>query len=334
MSIVKGSEAIKKPLSESALNKKSLCDYVINVATGCTFGCTFCLVPSTPMVRMKTAKLAAIGIDNPLLDWGNYLLVRDDLPEALERQLSHMTTWRETPSGRGVVLLCIGTDPYQNAQTAKITREAIQCLLRYGKRVRLLTRSPLWIQDLDLLVNPLVTVGMSIPHGDDQLSRQMEPHAPLPSDRLRAMQTGFEAGCRMFVAMAPTPPTMTASEMEAHLVTLLSCHPEVIFWEPINRRGTNLERMTAAGITWVDQIKDRKAWAEYFLQQWAELERLRWKLQLGDRLHIWTDAGLQGLTDQAAIERWWYRPTVEVWQPLPHPVPKSGSRVVFGTTLQ
>ncbi len=314
MSIIKGSEAIKQPLSESALNKKGLCDYVINVATGCTFGCTFCLVPSTPMVRMKTESLVAMGVTDPLLDWGNYLLIRDDLPKALENQLSHMRSWRETPAGRGVVLLCIGTDPYQNAQTAKLTREAVQTLLRYGKRVRILTRSPLWTQDLDILVNPLVTVGMSIPHGDDQLSRQMEPHAPLPSDRFQAMQKGFAAGCRLFVAMAPTPPTMSAQVMEAHLTKLLSWNPEVIFWEPINRRGTNLVRMTAAGIEWVDTLKDRSAWAEYFLQQWYELEQLRWRLRLGDRLHIWTDTGLQNFVDQAALERWWYRPTPELWQ--------------------
>lgn len=314
MSIIKGSEAIKQPLSESALNKKSLCDYVINVATGCTFGCTFCLVPSTPMVRMKTEKLSAMGVTDPLLDWGDYLLIRDDLPKALETQLSRMRSWRETPAGRSVVLLCIGTDPYQNAQTASITREAVQILLRYGKRVRILTRSPLWVQDLDILVNPLVTVGLSIPHGDDQLSRQLEPHAPLPSDRFQAMQKGFAAGCRLFLAMAPTPPTMTANDMELHITRLLAWNPEVIFWEPINRRGTNLERMTAAGIEWVDTLKDRSAWAEYFLQQWYEMEQLRWRLRLGDRLHIWTDAGLQTFVDQAAIERWWYRPTPELWQ--------------------
>ncbi|MGD1715618.1 hypothetical protein [Dapis sp. BLCC M172] len=45
MSIIKGSEKIVNPLQESALKKKGLCDYVINIASGCLHGCTFCLAP-------------------------------------------------------------------------------------------------------------------------------------------------------------------------------------------------------------------------------------------------------------------------------------------------
>ncbi|MFB6198381.1 MAG: radical SAM protein, partial [Halobacteriaceae archaeon] len=43
----------KTVLSESKLHKKSLCDYVINVATGCRHGCKFCYVPSTPAVDSR-----------------------------------------------------------------------------------------------------------------------------------------------------------------------------------------------------------------------------------------------------------------------------------------
>lgn len=36
--LTQGEDPTKTVLSESALNKKSLCDYVINVATGCRHG--------------------------------------------------------------------------------------------------------------------------------------------------------------------------------------------------------------------------------------------------------------------------------------------------------
>ena len=38
----------KALLSESALSDHGVCDYVVNVATGCRHGCAFCYVPSTP----------------------------------------------------------------------------------------------------------------------------------------------------------------------------------------------------------------------------------------------------------------------------------------------
>lgn len=40
----------KAVISESQLHTKSLCDYVINVVTGCRHGCKFCYVPTTPAV--------------------------------------------------------------------------------------------------------------------------------------------------------------------------------------------------------------------------------------------------------------------------------------------
>jgi DNA repair photolyase len=106
--------------------------------------------------------------------------------------------------GKGVVLLCSGTDPYQNKQTAGITRSVVEILLKYNKRVRILTRSPLWVEDLDILNHKDVTVGMSLPYLDDELSRQIEPFAPPPSVRYKALLEGAAKNCRLYVAIAPT----------------------------------------------------------------------------------------------------------------------------------
>ena len=124
------------------------------------------------------------------MDWGQYLFVREEIPEQLEKTLSRKKSWHKTPSGQGVVLLCSGTDPYQNKQTASITRGAVQVLSKYNKRIRILTRGPLWVNDLDVLNRSNVTVGMSLPYLDDELSRQIEPQAPPPSQRYEALLEG------------------------------------------------------------------------------------------------------------------------------------------------
>ena len=206
MSLIQGTESIINPLQKSALSKKSLCDYVINVASGCLHGCTFCYVPSTPAIRTRQSDFVKQGVGDPQMDWGKYLFIREEVPGKLREKLSRQRSWHETPSGRGVVLLCSGTDPYQNGKVAKVTRKTVEVLLEYGKRVRILTRSPLWINDLDILAHPDVTIGMSIPYLEDDLSKQIEPYAPLPSLRLKALIKGKEAGCRVLCGNGTNSP--------------------------------------------------------------------------------------------------------------------------------
>lgn len=316
MSPIQGSEKIVNPLQKSALHKKGLCDYVINVASGCLHGCTFCYVPSTPAIRTKQSILVDRGVSNPQMDWGNYLFIREEAPEKLREKLSRHRSWSETPSGKGVVLLCSGTDPYQNQAVAKITREAIKVLLEHGKRVRILTRSPLWLNDLDLLADSNVTIGMSIPYLANKLSRKIEPNSPPPSLRLEALSKGKEAGCRVYVAMAPTHPEMDYPDFKECLEAFKKVEPEVIFWEPINARGTNGKRMVDAGLKFAKSIMTSKDWAECFVRQWTAVEKAAEDLGILDLLHIWPDRELSGFVSSSILEYWWDRPTLEKWKGL------------------
>lgn len=313
MTIIKGKESVISPLQRSALNKKGLCDYVVNVASGCLHGCTFCYVPSTPVIRARQAYFKDHGVEDPQMEWGKYLLIRDEVPEKLNLQLSRKRTWPQSTAGKGVVLLCSGTDPYQNQEIGNITREAVKILLQHEKRVRILTRSPLWLRDLDVLIHPNVTVGMSVPFLNTDLSRQIEPHAPLPKDRLAALIEGAKQGCRVYVAVAPTPPMMDLQSFIHHLESLLPANPEVIFWEPINARGSNGKRMLAAGLDFAQQVMSRDSWASCFVKQWSEIETAAEKVGCVDRLHVWPDRELTGYVDEEKLNQWWYRPTVEEW---------------------
>lgn len=313
MAIVKGKESVVSPLQRSALNKKGLCDYVVNVASGCLHGCTFCYVPSTPVIRARPTYFKEQGIEDPQMEWGKYLLVREEIPEKLDLQLSRKRTWHQTASGKGVVLLCSGTDPYQNKEIARITREAIKVLIKHGKRVRVLTRSPLWLNDLDILTHPNVIVGMSVPFLDASLSRQIEPHAPIPEDRLAALIEGSKQGCRTYIAIAPTPPMMGMESFLDHLEALVSANPEVIFWEPINARGSNGKRMLLAGLDFAAQVMSKDSWASCFIKQWGDIELAAKRVGCIDRLHIWPDRELSGYVEEDRLNHWWYRPTVENW---------------------
>lgn len=303
-------ETVVNPLAKSKLYKKGLCDYVINIATGCLHGCTFCFVPATPVVRHRSQYLNDLGIADPQMDWGKYLFIRHEVPQQLDRLLTNKKTWEETPAGKGVVLVSSGTDPYQNTEVGRVTRQVVEILLKHNKRVRILTRSPLWVKDLDILTHKDVTVGMSLPHLDDFLSRKVEPNAPVPSARLRALQRGKEAGCRLYIAAAPTPPVHGFSEFSRLLKAVKPLEPEVCFWEPINARGTNGRRMIQAGLDWALTVMQAKSAAEVFARQFEEMSRAA--LEIGIPLHVWPDQALEKHLN-FKVNHWFDQPTVERW---------------------
>lgn len=292
----------KAIISESQLYQKSLCDYVINVATGCRHGCEFCYVPTTPAIDSREEMLnEQADVDDPQHDWGTYLLYRDDLPERLHNELetTDPADWGETDRGRGVTMLSSGTDCYQDRRTAQITRGCVQELVTHDRPVRILTRSPAMLRDLDVFqaAGNLLTVGSSIPSLDDELVKAMEPYAPPPSARWEALDELRRAGVRRYVSMSPTYPTMGEEELWNLLTYLKALQPEVIFHEPINPRGMNFHLcLEAARDAGRDQLamelerltENHQYWVSYALEQINAVQQLATEIG-GLRIHSWPD---------------------------------------------
>lgn len=301
-------DPVEAIISESSLYKKSLCDYVINVATGCRHGCRFCYVPTTPAVERREGMLQdRAGIDDAQQDWGSYLLYRDDLPERLHEPLveADSSDWDGTERGREVVMLSSGTDCYQDRRTAQITRACVQELVAHDRPVRILTRSPAVLRDLDLFkeAGDYVTVGSSLPTLDDDLVNAIEPGAPPPSARWDALDELRRAGVRRYVSMSPTYPTMDEHDIWNVLTHLKAVQPEVIFHEPINPRGANfqmcVEAARDAGLTTLAsalaELKDYRTWVEYALEQINIVQRLANEIG-GLQIHSWPDQQLLDAT--------------------------------------
>lgn len=319
-----GSDPTKAVLSESGLNSKHLCDYVINVATGCRHGCKFCYVPSTPAVRTRPEMLKErADVDNAQREWGQYVLYRDDLPERLDDHLSRKRTWNRTEFGCGIVGISFATDCYMDGRAGEITRGVIQTLSKHERYARILTRNPiLALQDLDAFVDSgkYVTIGSSIPCLDQELVACLEPRAPAPRHRLRGLKEFNDHGVQTYVSMSPTYPTMDKQNLRNQLSEIAKCDPEVIFHEPINPRGANFEMTVQAardaGLdTLADELtalRDRKTWARY------ATKHLRWVQELGEELglpvHLWPDKQLSKHVDAREtdwIQAWRQRQSPE-----------------------
>lgn len=158
----------------------------LNPYAGCSHACAYCYVPDVAHLQRKR--------------WGRYVAVKRNLPTVLARELKRKEM-RE-------VFLSSATDPYQPVEGAmQITRRCLELLLRAGWPVRVLTRNPLVVRDLDLLMRfDALSIGMSVPTLDEAARRVIEPGAPPVKARLATLRRLADAGLEPYVNMAPCFP--------------------------------------------------------------------------------------------------------------------------------
>lgn len=307
-------------ISQSHLYEKSLCDHVVNVATGCRHGCKFCYVPTTPGYEGRAEMLDDhAGVDDLQKEWGSYLLYRDDLPERLHEELrdAESDELQDTDRGRGVVMLSSGTDPYQDRRAGQISRGVIHELISREIPVRVLTRSSIVVKDVDLFqeAGDLITVGSSIPSFDEEMVRALEPGAPPPLTRWEALDMLQLEGVPVFVSMSPTYPTMDEHGLHRLLTRFMALGAQVVFHEPINPRGENfglmINALEEAGLQ--EQADEFRRLQE--VDEWVEyaLKHLNWVQKKAKALdappvHSWPDRELVRATkgrlrDQLAAMR-------------------------------
>lgn len=292
-------------LSESMLHKKGLCDYVVNVADGCTHGCQFCYVPSMPSIWGDPGdKFANAGIDNPQEAWGEYALYRDDVVENTAKDCQRLLpdNWRCTPRGQGVVGISFGTDCYMDPRAGELTKGVVQTLIGHDRSVRILTRNPKLLADLhgdfyNSVPMRNLTIGSSIPTLDEKEANAIEPGAPPIKHRIQGLSR--PRNISTFVSMSPTYPTQDYSDLERLLKEIkLRIQPTVVFHEPINPRSGNFKKCVEGArkvgqeelANELEKLTDPEAWRLYALQQLRDVQIAA--KRVGQRVHLWPDERL------------------------------------------
>lgn len=300
--VTTGKDPTEAILSESNLSEKYLCDYVVNVATGCRHGCKFCYVPATPNIKFRGEMLEEeADVQDGQREWGNYVLYRDGLGGRLDEHLDRKRTWKESPEGCGIVGISFSTDCYMDGRAGKITRNVVKALANHDEYARVLTRNPiLALQDAHVFqeAGEYVTIGSSIPCMDAEKVRTIEPRAPAPRHRLRGLKEFNEMGINTYVSMSPTYPTQTRDDLREQLELMAECDPDVIFHEPINPRGGNFQMTVEAAkeggqtelAKKLEKLRDRQEWIDYACRHF------RWVQEIGEALdlpiHLWPDKQL------------------------------------------
>ncbi len=188
----------------------------LNPYVGCEFGCTYCYARETHKWRIERAGGPAIGQDDsgrlsPADAFERQILVKTSAAAVLKRTLF--------PAKLAGCTLVIGTatDPYQPAERQfRLTRQILEALLSWkGLALGIITKSPLIIRDIDLLVQLKerhdLSVNISIASADAALLRRIEARSPAPHARLRALSRLTEKGIHAGLLIAPVLPGITDS---------------------------------------------------------------------------------------------------------------------------
>jgi DNA repair photolyase len=244
---VMGVEYREEPC-RSALNrvKGMPFGWSLNPYMGCAHRCTFCYV--------RAFELRA---DRPSDDrYGRSIRVKVNVADVLRAELSR-PSWR-----REAVAIGAATDPYQPAEGRyRLTRACLEVLRDAANPFNLITRNPMIVRDLDVLVEAAaradVAVAFSVPTLDEEVWRRTEPGTPPPRKRLEALRRLVEAGIKAGVGMAPILPGISDSPGQLEQVVRAAREAGATgIWANILylRPGTREHFLEALARDWPEQL--------------------------------------------------------------------------------
>jgi DNA repair photolyase len=212
----------------------------LNPYMGCVHRCTFCYVRAFER-----------RADRPSDDrYGTSIRVKTNVVEVLRKELA-----RPSWEGEGVAVGA-ATDPYQPAEGRyRLTRGCIEAFAEFANPFSLITRGPMIVRDLDVLVEAAkrakVSITFSIPTLDEKVWLKTEPSTAHPRQRLRAVRELVNAGLKVGVGMAPILPG-------------ISDRPEQL------REVVAAAREAGATGVWTNLLFLRPGTREHFLEHVAE----------------------------------------------------------------
>lgn len=205
----------------------------INPYIGCAFGCAYCYARYAhgyALDRKATAhpELADVSEDRsqlpPWLAFERRIFVKQNAAVALRRVLRHGSA-RHEPLGNGdSIVIGTATDPYQPAERRfRLTRGVLEVLAEHpGLSIVIITKSPLITRDIDLLRrvarHSSLEIHLSLITVDRELARRLEPRAPTPEARLRALGRLRGANINASVNMMPVLPGITDAPAQLEAV--------------------------------------------------------------------------------------------------------------------
>ena len=191
------SAVIRETPCKTLLNRSGISDYSLNCYGGCTHACAYCYARFMQRFHPHVEP------------WGDYVDVKGNAVEVLERQLRRLP-----PGDVFVSSACDGWQPIEGER--RLTRECCRLLVAHGFQVNALTKSALILRDLDVFAGSSAQVGVTVTTLDPKLASLWEPFASPIEDRFRVIEEARAAGLKTSVMFGPLLPFLSDDYNSVH----------------------------------------------------------------------------------------------------------------------
>ena len=196
----------------------------VNPYVGCAFGCAYCYARYTHRwVLDRSANehperdelATARDTMPPWLAFERRIFVKQNAADVLRKALRHGSERHRSLLNGESIVIGTATDPFQPAERRfRVTRSVLEVLAEHpGLTICIISKSPLITRDVDLLKrinrHSSLSVHLSLISIDRELARKIEPRAPTPEARLRALARLREAGIETGINVMPVLPAIT-----------------------------------------------------------------------------------------------------------------------------
>ena len=208
--------------------------HTFNPYTGCDHGCLYCYatsyIPNHQTLRTK-----------------------QNLLPTLRREVSKL-------NGE-ILAMSSSSDPYPTVEAELgLTRQCLKIVAQSNCRLQVFTKSDIVARDADLLREIPSTVAITITTDDDALAATIEPKAPPPSQRLKAIQTLTTHGIPVIARIDPIIPTLNDNPTQL-IQTLAALGVKHITSSTYKVKPDNWMRLTEA----LPEVAE-KLYSLYFVQ--------------------------------------------------------------------
>jgi len=128
----------------------------------------------------------------------------------------------------------------------KLTRNALAELLPKGFKVLIITKSDLVLRDIDIIKRGNCSVSITITTLNEDVARRLEPNAPSPKSRLKAVKSLTENGIPCSVRVDPVIPGISDGELEKLIRAIAESGAQHIVASTYKAKRDNFNRVANA----------------------------------------------------------------------------------------